>query len=78
MIDLSKPIDEKTLDNIPKLYRLSVYPFLLTIILLPIAVGYILYFRKIHTYLIVSSVVIIILVEYYMVMKYLKKQRKKK
>jgi len=81
MVDLSKPPNYKTIEKIAKVwnmqYRLSLFPYIVTIIFLPIFAGIILSLYKIHTYWIVSCVVIIILIEYYLINNFLKNHEKK-
>ena len=79
MIDLKKPPDEKTLDKIAKIYnsqyRLSLSPYIATIICLPVAFVTIFFSNKLNIYGILILLAIIILAEYYMI-KYLLKKLK--
>jgi putative effector of murein hydrolase LrgA (UPF0299 family) len=81
MIDLSKPPNEKTMERIGETfnlrYRLSFFPYLFTILFLPLAVGIVLYNYKIHIFWIGISVVLIVTFWYYLVIDYFKEHKKR-
>lgn len=80
MIDLSKPPSKDKLENIAEIfnlrYKMSFFPYLFTLFLLPFLVGFILYNYNIHLFWISIIVVATIIIAFYSMKKYFREQNK--